>query len=94
MTKTVWNTPDEANAVMGGQMQVIRALAVELQRLGKLDDDLLTKIQNESVKKTKGTAFNPEADDALQIRLMDLSIKIIDDMLRYIRVNRDKGNLG
>jgi hypothetical protein len=94
MGNTVWNTPEEAMAIMAGQFELLRALAVELHELGRLDDELLARVEQEAVKKAKGTTFNPEAADELQIWLMDFSISAIRDMSQYIKTNRDNGNFG
>jgi hypothetical protein len=93
MGNTVWNTPDEGTAIIAGQIQLIRALAAELHRLGKLDDDLLARIEKEATTKTKNTIFNPEANGALQIHLMDFSIGAIREGLKFLRAGRDSGGL-
>jgi len=59
-----------------------------------LDDELLARVEQEAVKKAKGTTFSPEAADELQIRLIDFSISAIRDMSQYIKTNRDNGNFG
>lgn len=51
----VWDTPEEGMSIMAGQIQIIRALAVELNNLGKLDDVLLQRVEGISIKKAKGT---------------------------------------
>jgi hypothetical protein len=93
MGQTAWRTPDEGTAIIAGQMLLVRVLAVELHRLGRLDDDLLTKLERETTKQVKNSIFNPEADGAMQIHLMDYSIGAIREGLRYIRECRDKGLL-
>ena len=88
-----WDTPEEGMSIMAGQMQLIRALAVELHRLDKLDDKLLQRVEGASIKAAKGTSFAVDAKDELQIRLMDFSIDTIRAMVGYLKANRDNGSL-
>ena len=90
MGKTVWSTPGKGTAIIAGQMQLVRALAVELHRIGMLNDELLTKLERETTTPAKSTIFNPEADGAMQIHLMDYSIGAIREGLRFLRASRDK----
>jgi len=80
-------------SIMAGQLQLIRTLAVELHKLGKLDDELLQRVEAVSIKKAKGTTFGGNPSDELQIRLMDFSIDAIRSAISYLKANRDNGNL-
>ena len=93
MGKTAWSTPDEGTAIIAGQILLVRALAAELHRLGRLDDDLLNKLERETITRAKNSIFDPDADGALQIHLMDYSIGAIREGVRYLRASRDKGFL-
>jgi hypothetical protein len=94
MIEKAWDTSLEGMSIMAGQLQVIRSLAVELHKLGKLDNELLERVEAASIKKAKGTSFGDDAPAELQIRLMDFSIDAIQTAINYLRANRDKGNLG
>jgi hypothetical protein len=93
MGKTAWRTPAEGTAIIAGQMLLVRAFPVELHQLVRLDDDLLTKLERETITRVKNGIFNPGIDGATQIHLMDYSIGAIREGLRYIRECRDKGLL-
>jgi hypothetical protein len=93
MSEMVWDTPEEGMSIMTGQLQIIRALAVELHKLGKLDDALLQRVESISIKKAKGTTFDESAQDDLQIRLMDFSIDAIRTAVQFLRATRDNGEL-
>jgi hypothetical protein len=54
---------------------------------------LLGKIEKEATTTAKNTIFNPEADGALQIHLMDFSIGTIREGLKFLRTSRDNGSL-
>jgi hypothetical protein len=80
-------------SIIAGQLQLIRALAIELHTLGRLDDGLLQRVQAASIKKTKGTIFSDDTQAAHQIRLMDFSIGAIQAAIGYLKANRDGGKL-
>ena len=93
MSRIVWDTPAEGMSIMAGQIQLIRALAVELHNLGKLDDELLQRVDGVSIKRAKGTSFEADAQDELQLRLMDFSIDAVRTAVGHLKANRDNGNL-
>jgi hypothetical protein len=67
-----WDTPEDGNSIMGGILGLVRELAVELNQLGKLDDGLLTRVEDRSTRNVKGTDFTSNAPlDTEQLRLMD-----------------------
>jgi hypothetical protein len=93
MAQMIWETPEEGISIIAGQLQLIRALAIELHKLGRLDDGLLQRVQAASIKKTKGTIFSDDAQPAYQIRLMNFSIGAIQAVIDYLKANRDGGQL-
>jgi hypothetical protein len=94
MANLVWNTPLQGHSIMAAHLGLMRELAVELNRLGKLDDSLLSRVEEQSIKKIKGSQFSSIAlPDVEQLRLMDLAIEAIRVTVTYLRANRDKGNL-
>jgi hypothetical protein len=93
MTQMIWETPEEGISIIAGQLHLIRALAIELHKLGRLDDELLQRVQAASIKETKGTIFSDDAQAAHQIRLMDFSIGAIQAAIGYLKANRDGGKL-
>ena len=93
MSNTFWSTPNEGMAIMAGQMLLVRALAAELNRLGKLNDALLRTVEVEATTNAKNSDFVSEPDGTMQIHLMDYSIGAIRDGIKFLRVNRDSGTL-
>jgi hypothetical protein len=94
MADLKWDTPEEGGSIMIAQMGLIRELAVELNRLGKLDDSLLSRVEARSTQKVKGTVFSSNVpSDTEQLRLMDLSIEAIKGAVAYLKANRNNGNL-
>jgi hypothetical protein len=93
MSNTFWSTPNEGMAIMAGQMLLVRALAAELDRLGKLNDALLRRVEVEATTNAKNSDFVSETDGTMQIHLMDYSIGAIRDGIKFLRATRNSGTL-
>jgi hypothetical protein len=95
MSDIRWNTTEEASSIMMAQFALIRELAVELKKLNGLDDRTLEAIQQRASRKVKGMLFEGDdvSSDKAQVSLVELKLAAIDGALKFVKINRDNGNL-